>query len=189
MEEYWDIPNNFGTSVSEFERYVGRKPRNEEEMGQWVDYLKKGMDAQLDWDVICSCASDNFSEDEEEEEEYGDGEDACILCGETFIIGEDGNELGFCCECQESEGFPYDLDAYYRDYDEGEVVFKGFETMSRGILEPYRKEIIQERKRVSALIEKYGEEYQKDTKVEKIIPEDFMDWLNFYKADVINEGA
>ena len=65
--------------------------------------------------------------------------DNCILCGEEFIIGETGNELGFCCSCQEKPDFPYDLDKYYKDYDNNKVVFKGFDTMSRGILEQYRK--------------------------------------------------
>ena len=65
--------------------------------------------------------------------------DECILCGKKFMMGEDGNELGFCVECQEKPDFPYDLDKYYEDYDNGLVVFKGFETMSRGILEKYRK--------------------------------------------------
>ena len=65
--------------------------------------------------------------------------DNCILCGEPFGIGVSGNELGFCEECQAKPDFPYDLDAYYKDYDDNKVVFKGFDTMDRGILEPYRK--------------------------------------------------
>lgn len=68
-----------------------------------------------------------------------DNHDYCILCGNEFIIGVDGNELGFCCKCSEADDFPYDLDKYYKDYDNDKVVFKGFETMSRGILEKYRK--------------------------------------------------
>lgn len=63
----------------------------------------------------------------------------CLLCGNDFIIGEDGNELGFCVTCQEQNDFPYDLDKYYEDYDADKVVFKGFDTMGRGILEKYRK--------------------------------------------------
>ena len=65
--------------------------------------------------------------------------DYCILCEKEFIVGEDGNELGFCLSCQESDTFPYNLDDYYRDYDRGNVAFKGFDTMGRGILEAYRK--------------------------------------------------
>lgn len=67
--------------------------------------------------------------------------DNCILCGKEFMIGEDGNELGFCMECQKDEDFPYDLDAYYKDYDTGKVAFKGFDTMSRGILEAYKTKL------------------------------------------------
>lgn len=75
--------------------------------------------------------------------DYFDDEDIayCILCGNPFVIGESGNELGFCLECQEKPDFPFDLDKYYEDYDNDNVVFKGFETMSRGILEKYRKEL------------------------------------------------
>lgn len=65
--------------------------------------------------------------------------DKCILCEKDFIPGESGNELGFCIKCQERKDFPYDIDAYYKDYDADKVAFKGFDTMSRGILESYRK--------------------------------------------------
>lgn len=65
--------------------------------------------------------------------------DKCILCEESFTPGEDGNELGFCCKCQSEKDFPYDLDKYYKALDKGKEVFKGFETMDRGILEKYRK--------------------------------------------------
>lgn len=72
--------------------------------------------------------------------EFGDdGEEWCIRCEGEFIPGEDGNELGFCCECQAEPNFPYDLNAYYKDHDEGKAAFKGFDTMSRGLLEPYLK--------------------------------------------------
>ena len=70
-----------------------------------------------------------------------ENQDNCILCDKPFTIGEDGNELGFCCKCQNDKDFPYDLDKYYKDYDNNKVVFKGFDTMSRGILEKYRKEV------------------------------------------------
>jgi len=66
--------------------------------------------------------------------------DKCILCNRDFEAGEDGNELGFCLTCQQDKNFPYDLDAYYRDYDNNKVAFKGFDTMARGILEAYRRD-------------------------------------------------
>ena len=65
--------------------------------------------------------------------------DKCIWCECEFEIGVDGNELGFCIDCSGSETFPYDLDKYYKDLDEGKTIFKGFDTMERGILEPYKK--------------------------------------------------
>ena len=64
--------------------------------------------------------------------------DICIMCENDFVIGETGNELGFCCSCSSNKNFPYDLNKYYEDYDNGKVIFKGFETMDRGILEPYK---------------------------------------------------
>ncbi len=74
----------------------------------------------------------------EYENEYDEETENCIWCGEQFISGEDGNELGFCCKCQVEKSFPYDIEAYYKDYDEGKVAFKGFDTLSRGLLEPYK---------------------------------------------------
>jgi DNA-binding Lrp family transcriptional regulator/DNA-directed RNA polymerase subunit M/transcription elongation factor TFIIS len=81
-----------------------------------------------------------------EREEEVDPKDCCILCHNPFVIGENGNELGFCSECQTGDDFPYDLDAYYKDLDNGKAVFKGFETMERGLLEPYRRESKLDRK-------------------------------------------
>lgn len=63
----------------------------------------------------------------------------CILCDSEFIPGESGNELGFCIDCQNKKSFPYDIAAYYKDLDAGKTVFKGFDTMGRGILENYLK--------------------------------------------------
>jgi hypothetical protein len=60
MQEKWDIECDFGTDIQEFKHYVGRKPRNKKEMEDWVHYIRKGIDAQLDWDIINKCAADNF---------------------------------------------------------------------------------------------------------------------------------
>ena len=40
----------------------------------------------------------------------------CILCGNNFVIGEDGHELGFCLKCQKKKDFPYDINKYYEDH-------------------------------------------------------------------------
>ena len=71
----------------------------------------------------------------------------CVLCSEWFMPGETGNELGFCCECQAKEDFPYDLDAYYKDYDNNKVEYEGFSSMESGLLEPYRKKVIKHERR------------------------------------------
>jgi len=64
---------------------------------------------------------------------------SCIDCGKLFLVGQDGNDLGFCETCQNKDDFPYDLDAYYKNYDDDKVAFKGTDTRDRGLLEPYRK--------------------------------------------------
>lgn len=66
----------------------------------------------------------------------------CQFCWRLFTPGEDGNELGICAKCSTSHDFPYDIDAYYRDCDDGKVAFKGWDTYARGMLAPYEKERI-----------------------------------------------
>lgn len=94
---------------------------------------ESGIFGGLETSYICSCGYEGYANEEDLEENN------CILCGDTFVAGETGNELGFCCKCTGKKTFKYDLDAYYKAYDEGKEVFKGFETMSRGILEKYLK--------------------------------------------------
>lgn len=53
------IPLNFGTDEAEFELYVGRKPEKGE-MDDWVYYLRKGIEAQLDWSILNKCAAEQF---------------------------------------------------------------------------------------------------------------------------------
>lgn len=55
----------FSTDENDFDHWVGRKPRNQKEFDDWVHYLEKGVEAQLDWDIIYDCASNNFGSDEE----------------------------------------------------------------------------------------------------------------------------
>jgi len=52
-----DIKCDFGTDSDEFKQYVGRFPKNKEELEEYAHYCKKGVDAQLDWEEICKCAS------------------------------------------------------------------------------------------------------------------------------------
>jgi hypothetical protein len=52
-----NINLDFGTDSEEFEHYLGHKPTRKE-MDEWVSYLKKGVNAQLDWDTINKCAAE-----------------------------------------------------------------------------------------------------------------------------------
>ncbi len=60
-----NIKLDYGTDTQEFEHYVGRRPKKGE-MDDWVHYLKKGVQAQLDWEVINRCAAENFGAEEQE---------------------------------------------------------------------------------------------------------------------------
>jgi hypothetical protein len=48
---------NFGTDSEEFEHYVGHRP-SRKEMDDWVYYLEKGINAQLDWDILNKTAAE-----------------------------------------------------------------------------------------------------------------------------------
>jgi len=54
-----NIPLDFGTDSEEFRHYVGRPPKKGE-MYEWVRLLRKGVESQLDWDIIDRCAADEF---------------------------------------------------------------------------------------------------------------------------------
>ena len=58
-KEIIDIPCDFGTNEEEFKRYVGRKPKKGE-LESWVHYIRNGINAQLDWDIINTCAAAEF---------------------------------------------------------------------------------------------------------------------------------
>ena len=55
-----NIKCNFGTNAEEFKHYVGRYPTSRDELTDWVNLIKKGIDSQLDWDVINQCAAAEF---------------------------------------------------------------------------------------------------------------------------------
>lgn len=60
------IPVKYEYEVSEdmFKHYVGRKPKSKDELQEFADLTYKGMEAQLDWNIIYKCASDNFEIEE-----------------------------------------------------------------------------------------------------------------------------
>jgi hypothetical protein len=49
----------FETDADDFEHFVGRKPKKGE-LADWVHYLKNGIDAQLDWDILYETAAEEF---------------------------------------------------------------------------------------------------------------------------------
>ena len=51
---------SFGTDEKEFEHYVGRKPKDKNEFLDWVRLVEKGVQSQVDWDVIGECAKEEI---------------------------------------------------------------------------------------------------------------------------------
>ena len=50
----------FNIGKDEFIQIIGRKPKNKDELDKFCHSIKKGMDAQLDWDIIYSNAKENL---------------------------------------------------------------------------------------------------------------------------------
>ena len=55
------IKIDWETDGEEFERFVGRKPKDKEELSDFAELIKKGIDAQLDWSILCECAGDEMT--------------------------------------------------------------------------------------------------------------------------------
>ena len=43
---------------NDFKECFGRRPKNQKEWDNFVHYIKNGVDAQLDWDIIYQCTKD-----------------------------------------------------------------------------------------------------------------------------------
>lgn len=56
MKKFKDIDFKVGVTVGDFEFAFKRKPKDIEEWENFAHYCKNGMDAQLDWDMIITCA-------------------------------------------------------------------------------------------------------------------------------------
>ena len=56
-----NLEMNWGTDSQEFEHYVGRKPTREE-LTEFARLLKKGVENQVDWEILCEVASEDFKE-------------------------------------------------------------------------------------------------------------------------------
>ena len=48
----------FEIGEGDFEASMGRKPKNHDELDKFVDLIRKGMDAQLDWPILYQCTKD-----------------------------------------------------------------------------------------------------------------------------------
>lgn len=55
-----NIKTNYGTDAEEFKNYVGRYPKDLDELLQFAYNLKKCIDSQIDWDICCDVASEDF---------------------------------------------------------------------------------------------------------------------------------
>jgi len=52
-----------------FEAYVGRPPKDEEEFNDFVRLVEKGLDGQVDYEILYKCTAENFSSELDGEED------------------------------------------------------------------------------------------------------------------------
>ncbi|MEC9492052.1 hypothetical protein [Flexistipes sp.] len=65
FEENIQIPVNSDC----FESYVGRPPKSEDEFYDFVRLVEKGLDGQVDYEILYKCTAENFSSELDEDEE------------------------------------------------------------------------------------------------------------------------
>lgn len=51
-------PAYWGTDCEEFKHFVGRYPANLKELQEFAQSISRGIDAQLDWDILGTCAAE-----------------------------------------------------------------------------------------------------------------------------------
>ncbi len=51
---------NIVVSDGDFEACLGRKPKDESEFEDFVHLCRKGLESQIDWDIIYQCAKDEM---------------------------------------------------------------------------------------------------------------------------------
>lgn len=56
MEKNFDI----GVSDGDFEHCLGRKPKDEDEFLDFVHRCQKGIESQIDWDIIYECVREDW---------------------------------------------------------------------------------------------------------------------------------
>lgn len=55
----------FVITVNDFEAAFDRKPENEDEFDNFCHYCRKGVEAQIDWDIVFSCARDTVESEKD----------------------------------------------------------------------------------------------------------------------------
>ena len=50
------VKKTYEIGEGDFEQAFGRKPKDDGELDDFAHYCYKGMEAQLDWDIIYKCA-------------------------------------------------------------------------------------------------------------------------------------
>lgn len=61
---YKNIDLGYTVSVEEFQKIIKRKPKSKEELKTFANYIRQGMDAQLNWIMIYEAAKAVMNEDE-----------------------------------------------------------------------------------------------------------------------------
>jgi hypothetical protein len=55
-----NLPIDWGTNAEEFKHYVGRFPDNKKELIEFARLIKRGIESQVDFEVIGKCAAEEF---------------------------------------------------------------------------------------------------------------------------------
>ena len=55
-----NIKVDWGTDAEEFKHFVGRYPKDRAELSDWAYTLKKCVENQVDWEICCDVASEDF---------------------------------------------------------------------------------------------------------------------------------
>lgn len=58
-----NIDINWSVNSEIFKHHIGRLPIDIDELDSFARLVKNGIDAQLDWDIIYSCAAEEFDSD------------------------------------------------------------------------------------------------------------------------------
>jgi len=60
MNEKYEEDFNISVCEGDFEQAMGRPPKDQEEFDEFAHLCKKGLEAQIDWDIIYRSAKENM---------------------------------------------------------------------------------------------------------------------------------